>query len=681
LVVRAVVKLTIDRKKGAFGSRLRTKLVASFVAFAVLPTMILLYTTGKFVDTNIEKWLPASLVETSRVSAKSEQTYQQLILRSLDAFEASAISEKRQSLAVDFVYDLERQDFLVYTLDPVVQDAIKRRIELAAPRLKEKGSARWIPGHGKAEHPIVLRRVARDTVAGLVGPMPLHPGWQAAERAFADADTGIDLLRLSFYTMLAVLSLLIIFAAAWMGFTVARELSKPLLALSRAAERVAQGHYAVEIDDFVSDDEVGVLAKSFRSMVADLRSSHEQAALAAQELASKAQELERNLLHKALLVEHVHSGIVSASHDGTIKTWNRTAENLFGIRRSQAEGRGLSEVLDSEFYAATLAPCLQEPLSKDAEPQSYRGVLDGRERHLRIRVVGGDQNGQKQGVPEILVLIDDLTELERAQRVAAWRDVARRVAHEIKNPLTPISLAIQRIQRRFINRLEGTDLEVFQESVRVVVDSAESIRRLVEEFNRFARMPQALMRVGSLVEAVELALVGFSGDERSGVALRVCVEDPLDGAQHEVPREGWSECSKKYPAAFDKDQIVRMVTNLVSNAVEACEGHREKVEVTIVFALAESSCYIVVTDQGPGVPKNMRSLIFEPYFSTRRKGSGLGLPIVRQIVTEHGGDVSVFDNVPHGSIFKVALPILVSKSGAEKSHTGSDRLLDAGMDD
>lgn len=692
LVMRAAVKLAVDRKKGAFGSSLQTKLVTSFVAFAVLPTVVLLYTTGKFVDTNIEKWLPASLVETSRMSAASEREYLDLALQALQSLDLAALRDERKSGFVDFVYDLEGARFwpreAALPEDPKV---LVRRLELAFPRLQDKGEAKWFAGASERERPLALRRVASGTVAGFLGPKPIQPGWQLVERDFASVDTGVGLLRLSFYSMLAVLSLLIVFAASWLGFTIARELSGPLLALSRAAERVAQGDYAVEIDEFVSDDEMGFLAQSFRSMVLDLRAGHEGALAASQEIAAKARALARNSAYNALLVEHVRSGIIAMTAQGIILTWNRMVENLFGVPQAVAVGRLLHEVMDPEVYASVFGPGLSgqkadgrpggasgsgqgtssDPLVVTAGSQSFRGVIDGRERHLQINIILGQAFGGHRDDPlalkpgpessgsDILILIEDLTELERAQRIAAWRDVARRVAHEIKNPLTPITLGIQRIQRRFLPRLEGKDLEVFQDSVRIVIDSTESIRKLVDEFNRFARMPQALLRPGNLVEVVELALNGFRSGDSQGVALRVLGshQDSPDPALVIVP-DSWAEFGKSHPVAFDKDQIVRLVTNLVTNAVEACDGAVDLVTVDLIYATHEGCCYLVCRDLGPGIPKNLRSRIFEPYFSTRRKGSGLGLPIVRQIVTEHGGDISVFDNHPRGAMFKVSLPLI-----------------------
>jgi two-component system nitrogen regulation sensor histidine kinase NtrY len=689
--MRAAVTLAIDRKKGVFGSSLRTKLVSAFIAFAVLPTVVLLYTTGKFVDTNFEKWLPSGLADLVLRSAASEKGYQGIGLRALQSLDLSDLGKQQKIEFVDFVYDAEEGVFWEHAFSSVAafdqSPFLGPRVEAVFSTLDEGGAGRWIVSTRQGEPPLALRRLGPSTVAGIIGPEPIHPAWQVAEQQFAGVGSGISLLRLSFYTMLGVLTLLIVFSAAWLGFTIAREFSGPLLALSRAAERVAQGDYGVVIDEFVSDDEMGMLAQSFRSMVLDLRAANEQATATALDLSQKAKEIERNSEYNALLVKHVHSGILALTVDGVVTTWNQMVEELFGVPASVARGRPVREVIDVDFYDVILGPVFSSfmqsddhdsPRAEEGTKTTFQGVIEGRERNLQVKIVKGQAPirdeckilGEERG-GDLLVLIEDVTDLERAQRVAAWRDVARRVAHEIKNPLTPISLGIQRIQRRFLPRLEGTDLEVFQDSVRIVMDSTESIRRLVEEFNRFARMPQALLKPGNLIETVQLALDGFESNDGKQVDLSVTEIDPETRVENSLERDLWAIRGKSRQATFDKDQILRMVSNLVANALEACDGDPGRVKVTVQFDPVEGYCYLQVADDGPGIPKNLRSRVFEPYFSTRRRGSGLGLPIVRQIVTEHGGDIGVFDHQPKGTVFKISLPILASQRGKDPSTSTS----------
>lgn len=670
LVLRAAVKLAIDRKKGVFGSSLRTKLVTAFIFFAVLPTIILIYMTSKFVGANFDKWMPNSISEINQKSARSERIYQELAGRALAALQVQNLTGEQLPFVADFVYRESEKKLIIRAGYEDLRPAIAAHIQKFQSErsgTKESSKVIWLPQTSDHSISLALRSIEGLFIAGIVAPPPIHSSWQRLSNELETTAPGIELLRLSYYIMLGVLSLLIVFSATWLGFTIAREFSGPLLALAQAADRVAQGDYRLEIDEFVSDDEMGLLAQSFRSMVHDLRVASETASASTEELALKAQQIERNSHYNALLVKHVNSGVIVITKDGLIETWNDQAEKIFDRSPAQTLGRAGENVIDSDFFESVLRPVCDAIALRSSDRSvsegagfhgerihsrtSYRGAIEGREKNLQITIAELDTES-------ILILLEDLTELERAQRLAAWRDVARRVAHEIKNPLTPVTLGIQRIQRRFSARLEGKDREVFQDSVRVILDSTSSIRRLVEEFNKFARMPQALMTDGNFIAAVQLALEGFTASDGQSVSFTVHEQNDTEKSVNLVAGTDWTSFGKLHQATFDKDQIVRLVSNLVSNALEACEDNRQKVAVEVIYHLHESICELRVIDNGPGIPKQLRGKIFEPYFSTRRRGSGLGLPIVRQIVAEHGGEIVVLDHNPSGVEFRATLQVL-----------------------
>lgn len=674
LVLRSAVQLAVERKKGVFGSSLRTKLLTSFVSFALLPTVILLFMTSRFVDANFDRWLPSGLVDVSRQSAAAEQQSKEMILRTLDYLRESDLKDNRMLGLVDFTFDSETDDFLLRpamsqelqldTKQAEWNDVLRKQVGKWAER--SLGSqARWI--HPDEGPPFAIRRLGEKTWVGLIGTAPLHLHWQTLERDFGSSEAGVELLRVSYYVMVGVLVLLILFAATWLGFTIAREFSGPLLALAQAAERVARGDYSVEIDEFVSDDEMGQLAQSFRLMVSDLRSGTEKAKLSSEELSLKAQQLERNSEYNELLLRHVNSGVLVIDGLGQITAWNNQTERILGLPASLAIGKRAEEVLDRDFYRTVFKePDLRQdvvidgrlPTDRMGVKIGFRGVLEGRERNLQITLVSLDPREAGAQRPDILVLIEDLTDLARAQRIAAWRDVARRVAHEIKNPLTPITLGIARIEKRFADRLEGQERKVLDECVRTIQDSAASIRRLVEEFLNFARMPEANLRSGDLIETVRLAVTSFTGHDGLPVPFRVLLQEGPERQSRELVGGELLSFSEKHVATFDRDQIVRLVSNLLANALAACEDTAAPVRLELVLMPQLATCHLRVIDEGPGIPRELRAKIFEPYFSTRRRGSGLGLPIVRQIVAEHRGEILVLDNKPRGTEFKIRLPIL-----------------------
>ncbi len=662
LVFRSAVRLAVDRKKGVFGSSLQAKLVTAFLFFALLPTVILLYMTSKFVNANFEKLMPADVVAVTGQSRESEAAYQKLILELLDGVNTS--TQPDQEASSRFVYSPETEEFrFLGKWKEESQQDVRSGLPEALQEASGAGGSwsgepRWLSLNG--DRMVVARGLDGGWIEGLLGPKTIHPHWQLLNEQYARAGPGVTVLKVSYYVMLVVLTLLIVFSATWLGFTIAREFLGPVQVLALATESVAQGDYSVEIDDIISDDEMGLLAQSFRSMVHDLRDGHQSAKKASEELRRKADELFEKSEYNAFLSEHANSGIVVVSAGNLITSWNEKASAVFGLSGQQVMGKSCAEVFDRDFYSMVIEPGLRDVRggfgAQLRRSSGYRGVFDGQEKQLAVKVARL-RDGQSKS--ESIILIEDVTELARAQRTAAWRDVARRVAHEIKNPLTPITLGVQRMQRRFQSRFEGNDLEVFRDSTRIVLDSTESIRKLVDEFIQFARMPQAALSEGNLLVDAQKAVSGFQNTDDSPIPFSA-LQLGEDGKR--VTIGDLEDVGNRHLALYDRDQIARLIGNLVSNGLNACRESGALVEVIVELIPHESACVLHVRDTGPGIPTELKSKIFEPYFSTRRTGTGLGLAIVRQIVAEHRGRISVRDNSPSGTQFVVTLPVLLSSA-------------------
>lgn len=536
LTFRNAVKLTIDRKRGVFGSSLRTRLVTSFLFFSMLPTVVLLYISTKFVNAKFETWTP-----------------------------------------------------------------------LPSPR----------------------------------AVLETSPS---------------EVFLLSYYVMLGAVTMLIIFSATWLGFTLARELTVPLQVLASATEMVAQGSYSVQIDDIVSQDEIGRLALSFRSMVSDLRESKEKADTAYFEMQKKSVELAEKSEYNSILLHNIHAAVISFTQDGVVESWNSEAQRLFKVTTQEALEKRITDIIPHEFFYNILEPLISEANFFDNKSASseFSGRLLKTDFELQI-FVNNIVTKQRIGT---VVIIHDVTALVKAQRLAAWREVARRVAHEIKNPLTPIKLGAQRIERKFKQSLNAVDAADFSESIKVILHSTDMIKRLVDEFIRIAKMPNPIFREADLMEPIRLAIASFKENtDGIGVELEVV-------AQHE---EGFFadpnsvHKNDRLPviyARFDPDHIMRLFVNLISNAVSASVSFKTRVVVRIEPLPHRKLVLVRVLDWGLGVPDSVKTKIFEPYFSTKRAGTGLGLVIVRQILEEHHGTVTLEANQPQGSIFTVELPLL-----------------------
>lgn len=641
LTFRSGVKLFVAKRSGAFGSSLRTKLVASFLFFSLLPTVVLLYVSTKFMNANFEKWLPENFVSLTEKRANSEAQYQKKILGLLNG----AVSLDNPGSKFDFVYETAKPYGFIYAGSDIEKDTIERLLKNQERLIGSK--AEWFKL--SQDQNVALKKISDTKIIGVVGPPIVFSNFASWLPDLKDVQPGVRILQISFYVMLVVITLLIVFSATWLGFTIARELTTPLQALAYATEQVAHGNYSVKIDDIVSDDEIGMLALSFRSMVSDIKQSRTSAEAATEELKKKANELSEKSEYNEILVRNVNAAVVSIEKSGNIQTWNDEAQALFRVPEQRALGRHISFLIDKKFYEKCILPLIDligEGRSRAS--QDYLGRIGNSD--VQLEVTASSIESQL-GRSVLVFFISNITEVAKAQRVAAWRDVARRIAHEIKNPLTPIKLGAQRLERRFLDRFSGQEREVFSECIKIILNATNSIQLLVGEFIQFARLPQPIFREANIVEVVQLAVAGLAENSEQ-VPVDMCVVENDKDIKF---------LNKKdfpiYMVRLDPDQIGRVVTNLVANAIAASAELREPVHVTVTISRKEKWLRIEVADAGTGVSQEVKEKIFEPYFSTKRTGSGLGLVIVKQIVNEHMGKVRLEDNIPHGSVFTVELPL------------------------
>ena len=640
LVFRSGVKLVVDRRKTAFGSRLRTKLVTSFLFFSLLPTVVLLYLSTKFVNANFERFLPASLVNVTSVSLRSEGFYRKRLAEIMG--EKAQFFVRNDFRGLDFVYNPDKKDLTILTGPLETKQTSEVQAYLADISASVRPKPEWFESSSNLNL-LLMKDTQTQRIFGILGPESVHKSWQFVSHDVEGVQPGIELIKVSYYVMLGVVTLLVVFSATWLGFTVAREFTIPIQVLAEASASVARGNYDVRIDDIVSDDELGSLARSFRAMVGDLKLAHENERMAAQMLMQKADELYEKSLYNDVLLRDINAAVLTLDEKGVIETWNQEAVWLFEVQESEALGRMVQQVLPANFVFPFLADISDRVThAPEARAQGeFVGKMIGNDVHLQVAVslVKSPKGGENR-----VVFVNDFTELAKAQRVAAWRDVARKIAHEIKNPLTPIKLGAQRLERKFSARFKDNESEgrAFQDCIDVIVHSTDSIKALVNEFLQFSRMPTAKLHPGNLLSAVKIAVASF---QESSEAVLVSLRAESDEASFEA-------------VLFDRDQIIRLCTNLISNALAASAGLGESHVDVVVRANKEMGfAQIEIRDQGVGVPESLKEKIFEPYFSTKRTGMGLGLVIVQQIVSEHGGRLSIESNKPQGTVVLFEFPL------------------------
>lgn len=423
-------------------------------------------------------------------------------------------------------------------------------------------------------------------------------------------------LERAFSLVFAVIALLLLLAAVWVGLTMARSLATPIARLIDAAEKVRSGDLNVRVAEDAAD-EIGTLARAFNRMTGQVETQR-------RELVEANRELDERSRFTETVLAGVSAGVIGLDRDGLVHLPNRSACDMLGLDPEQVVGKPLPVV------APELADCLEECRRRPDRlgQQQVKLFRAGRSRILLVRVAAEHLEGETIG---FVATFDDITELVSAQRMAAWADVARRIAHEIKNPLTPIQLSAERLKRKYLKEIQS-DPETYSKLVETIVRQVGDIGRMVDEFSSFARMPAPQMKAEDLTEicrhAVFLQRTGYSD---------VTFEAELP--------EG------KAPQVCDGRLIGQALTNLLKNAVEAIHGREgedlERGRIHLRLVGEGGHWRVEVTDNGKGLPNENRDRLTEPYVTTRTKGTGLGLAIVKKIMEDHGGDL-ILEDAPGG---------------------------------
>jgi two-component system, NtrC family, nitrogen regulation sensor histidine kinase NtrY len=440
-------------------------------------------------------------------------------------------------------------------------------------------------------------------------------------------------IKAVYLSLFLFIALIILFGAVWLSLYLARRITTPLRLVSEGAERIAAGERGVRVEFPSGDDEFTALIASFNRMSERLARSEEEVEHTRAGLTRKNQELEERRGLMETVLETVGTGVVVVDADGTLTAMNAAACRLLELTPDRV-GHSLEATLTGRGREEVLS--LVQRLLTGRGARQQREVLvpsRGRDRHLAATVV--PLPGSVGSPPGAVVVLDDLTPLMRAQKVAAWGEVAKKLAHEIKNPLTPIQLSAQRIRKAHLKGAPDFE-KVLTECTGAIVQEVEALKNLVDEFAQFARLPAANLVPGSLHEVIEQALSLYDGLFADVRVLRRLAPD--------VPA-----------LRLDSDQMKRVLINLVDNAIEATEK-RGTVTISTEYDRLQGRVRLGVGDDGPGIPPEDRDKLFVPHFSTKKRGSGLGLAIVSRIVQEHHGSIRVEDNPPRGARFVVELP-------------------------
>ena len=670
LVVRNLVKLLFERRKKIMGAKLRTKLVLAFILLSLLPTILLFMVSVQFISISIEYWTKLPIERSLKTSLEVGQSYYDRTAEEIFGY-GNHLSRlityhgymliARQEQLDKFIAEKRREYGLASI--KVFSRRLERRagtrdegIDLSPFKGPDKGllakaleegteiEERQFSTHGHLVTGImpVFSRTESKAVVGLIALSEFIPGsfvtrLEAISRGLEEYKQFKVLKRpvkISHMITLSIVTLLIIFSSIWFGFFLSKGITVPIQELAEGTKRIAAGDYDVFID-LESQDEIGDLVHSFNRMTMDLKNSKVQLEKANEELIRGNIELEQRRLYMEIVLANVAAGVVSADAEGRIQTINKSAEQMLQVRREEMIGRHYRDVIGEE-YVTLINGFFQDGtlFRKGFLERQIRLPVGNRTLTLLVHLnVLLDDKGDYVG---LVAVFEDLTEIEKAQRMAAWREVARRIAHEVKNPLTPIQLSAQRLKKKYGKILAREDGKVFEDCTNMIINQVEALKGLVNEFSSFARMPALDPRSEDIARVIREA-VSLYKEAETGV--RIVFQD-TEG----IPR-----------VKVDREQMKRAMINLMDNAIAAMEGQGE-IHIELASDSVHGTVRISISDSGKGIPADHKSRLFEPYFSTKKQGTGLGLAIVNTIVSDHKGRIRVEDNEPQGSRFIIELP-------------------------
>ena len=662
VLLRNVAKVYWNRSGSGFGGGFQARLIGSFLLMVLIPSLLLFIVASGFLNTSVQRWFSFPVSDSLRASASVSREYyretRRDTLRTARVLSDLLVARDNQEGETlrDFLEKKKRELGLsgleLYRTAPGAPALIARAVDLNvrlldAPTAGELGS---VTGTGKSR---VTHTGVGDLVRGFY-PVGLDGGKGPAvlvvdafvpeafsrklatlTHAFSDYRELRQFrnpIRQSYLLVFFMITLMIIFGAIWFGLFLARRITRPLLALEKATDEVARGNLSVRVP-LTGEEEFGALVESFNQMTSDL-------ALSSETLTNTNRELSHRREYMEKVLEHIGTGVFSLNREKIVTTFNRSAEEILGIPRSFVLGRPLGEVIHPAFHTFDLwidrvlmsgGLHVEEEVTVGTEPpQTFRM------RYNRFEDPGAGA----------VVVFDDVTTLLNAQKALAWREVAQRIAHEIKNPLTPIQLAAERLRRKFSEN--ASDLaRVFEESIQTIISEVAGIKHLVDEFSTFARLPESRPVLAS-VEPVLLESVVLYRSAHRGVEFVVEID--------RNPPDIW----------IDPQALRRVFSNLFENAISAMKGEG-RIRIAVTHDYSRSTLRIQVEDSGPGIPPEAVDRIFLPYFSTRDAGMGLGLAIVQRIVSEHRGTITHAPASPSGAVFTIELPVPEPAPPAERA--------------
>jgi len=710
VLLRNILKLIRERRAGRIGSKFKARLVSYSIGLSLLPVLLLFFFAFGLLNRTVDRWLgepTAQIVEDSHILEEKYFAREEQDLRSLthtlgdnlqledapDLHSSEFESQVRDAMS-DYGLSLVRvvagDQRLTFQMDGKdVTGDIDDTLDLGEREIREKGLPTFTgKDDGTIIYTIAAVRFSRSAKNGpilmLAREFPRAANIDAHYTKILDLRRKWKPLKDYYIRILALVTLLLIFAAVWLALHVARGITVPIQALAEATDRVAHGDFGYRVD-VAAEDELAGLVNSFNQMAGQLEENREQLDLASEDLRKTNLALSDRGLYIETVLESLSTGVISTDERSSIATINLAATKMLGLSEKPPSGTPIGKIIEGPQGEELAALCRRARRAEKAHADIEFSRPDGST--LQTATTAIALRNSEDAIGGWVIVMEDLTDLILAERAAAWSEVARRMAHEIKNPLTPIQLSAERIMRNF-NRQNGGKLEeVVKEGTSTIVREVGALQRMVEEFSRFARLPEAKL-VETPLNSVIMDTVKLYTERLDGIRIECDLSSDLP------------------PLSLDPDQMKRVFVNLIDNAIEAvttggagdgrapASGHNgvngkgrsskgrgakadgngalelqengrpnakpaedRVIRIESTYLKLTETARIVVSDNGHGIKPADRDKLFLPKFSTRERGTGLGLAIISHIISDHKGRISVENNRPQGAKFIIDLPV------------------------
>ncbi|MEW6213763.1 MAG: ATP-binding protein [Nitrospirota bacterium] len=617
-VGKSLVKLYLERRQRILGYRFKTKLVVVLVVLTLIPAAFLFIVSSGLVTNFIDRWFTPQLTQTLSSSIEI----------------AKAVYDMERQKALDYARSLSAGKTSVgnYTVRHLTEKP-KDATETVRAAFDGKADVEVISGlNGDTVRAVVpeyrgSRQIGVIVVESFV-PKKITENVENIKDAHEDyltLESWKVPIKINYLLILGFITLLVVFMALWIALRIARGITDPVQNLAQATEQVAAGNLDIKVD-LNREDEIGLLVNSFNHMVRELKDGKES-------LQSAYLESNKRRLFMENILENINSGVIMLDTAGNILMINGAACSILNIRPEAVINKNYRELI-SMIKSEDLHNLVKSIEGREFKPvnKEVGAIIGNRRSILRVFITSLRDSQKYIGM---LVVFNDITDIIKAQKAIAWQEIARRIAHEIKNPLTPIKLSTERMVKKWQHRDADFD-QVFDRSTKGIIKEVEGLKRLVDDFSRFGKMPE-VKKAPTLITSIIDEVVNLYKDIK-GVEINVSVP------------------GKSPQVELDGEQFKRVMINIFDNAIKAI-SNKGKVDVRLRFDQPSNRVYIDIADNGPGIGDEDKERLFLPHFSTRKDGTGLGLAIANRIIEEHRGCIKVRDNEPKGTVFTIEIPI------------------------